>query len=132
MTAANKRNVLIRASHTSSTPARQCSQEQQCGISGGMQYASLTREEDLSAFDGFAGPGARALHQRPLLRQQQVVFGLVHQVPAALVRLDEQVRAHGAHQELWVQQRHTDMLQDLKSAGTDMSDRYAECRTTRE
>ena len=83
--------------------------------------ARLTREEHFSPFDGFAGPGARPLHQRPLLWQQQVVFGLVDQVSAALVGLDEQVRAHRAHQELGVQQRHTDVLQDLNTAEMDGS-----------
>ena len=44
-------------------------------------------EEDLAPADGLARPRPRTLHVRPLLRQQEVVFGFVHQVSARLVRL---------------------------------------------
>lgn len=40
----------------------------------------LTCEEDLSTADGFPRPGSGALHQRPLLRQQQVILSFIDQV----------------------------------------------------
>lgn len=40
-----------------------------------------TCEKDFATPDGLPRPGSRALHQRPFLWQQQVVLGLVDQVP---------------------------------------------------
>ena len=44
-------------------------------------------KQDLAPADRLPRPRPRTLHVRPLLRQQQVVFGLVNQVSASLVRL---------------------------------------------
>lgn len=50
------------------------------GALGSIGQSELTCKEDLSTADGFPGPGPGALHQGPLLRQQQVVLRLVNQV----------------------------------------------------
>ena len=44
-------------------------------------------KQDFAPADRLPRPRPRTLHVRPLLRQQQVVFGLVNQVSASLVRL---------------------------------------------
>lgn len=45
----------------------------------------LTCKEDLSATNWFPGPSPGALHQRPLLRQQQVILCLIHQISKTTV-----------------------------------------------
>lgn len=46
-----------------------------------------TCKQDLSAADGLPGPGPGALHQGPLLGQQQVILGFVNQVSEKQDRL---------------------------------------------
>lgn len=81
------------------------------GISG---TPAAHGEEDLSPPDGFSRPRPRALHEGTLLREEQVVLGFVHQVPASFVALDEEVRADRAHEEFWTEEREPDVLQDLR------------------
>ena len=69
-------------------------------------------EQDLPLSDRFPGPSPRSLHVRPLLRQQEVILGLVDKISARFVRLDEEVGADGANEKLWRQERQPDVLED--------------------
>ena len=52
---------------------------------------------------------------RSLLGQEEVVLGLVDEVPATVVALYQKVGADGAHQELGAHERQPDVLQHLRS-----------------
>ena len=55
------------------------------------------------------------LHVRSLLGQEEVVLGLVDEVPATVVALYQKVGADGAHQELGAHEWQPDVLQHLRS-----------------
>lgn len=42
--------------------------------------SKLACKEDFSTTNGFSGPRPGALHQWPLLRQQQVILCFIHQI----------------------------------------------------
>ena len=67
-------------------------------------------EQDLPLSD--PGPSPRSLHVRPLLGQQEVILGLVNQISARFIRLDEEVGADGANEKLRRQERQPDVLED--------------------
>ena len=50
----------------------------------------LTCKEYLSTADGFSWPGSGPLHQRPLLRQQQVILSFINQVSERIYRIIKQ------------------------------------------
>ena len=53
----------------------------------------------------------RTLHERSLLGEQEVVLSLVDKIPAGIVRLDQDVRAHRTDQKLWTLER--DVKEDV-------------------
>ena len=78
----------------------------------------LTGKEDFAATDGLPGSRPRSLHVWPFLREEQVVLGLVDEVPARVVGLDEHVGPDRAHEELGREQGQSDVLENLKEKNT--------------